>query len=168
MFKITRFFKIMGFFTSMTSLEKSFSKSPNFTNPEFCMDKSRMLQFSESRVIFKNHAFFPKSRVFFTLMTSLEKSRFFQKPEFYKSPFFSEIWVFYTPIPEFYKSRILHGQIPNVAIFGIPGYFQKSPVFSKIPGFFHLNDVIGEIPVFSKTRILQIPIFFRNLGFLHP
>ena len=143
MFKITRFFKIMGFFTSMTSLEKSFSKSPNFTNPEFCMDKSRILQFSESRVIFKNHAFFPKSRVFFTLMTSLEKSRFFQKPEFYKSPFFQKSG-FFTPLspnftnPEFCmdKSRILHGQIPNFGqipdishFYRIPCIFQNFRVF---------------------------------------
>ena len=103
MFKITRFFKIMGFFTSMTSLEKSFSKSPNFTNPEFCMDKSRILHGQIPNFAWTNPEFcMDKSRILHGQIQNfawtnpefcMDKSRILDKSQIF--PTFTEFRAFF-------------------------------------------------------------------------
>ena len=145
MFKITRFFKIMGFFTSMTSLEKSFSKSPNFTNPEFCMDKSRILHGQIPNVARTNPEFcMDKSRILHGQIPNVARTN----PEFCMD-----------------KSRILHGQIPNF------GQIPDISHFYRIPCIFQNFRVFKKFPVQSSFRIPRLTTYkksrfsVQNLGF---
>ena len=131
MFKITRFFKIMGFFTSMTSLEKSFSKSPNFTNPEFCMDKSRILHRQIPNFAWTNPEFAWTNPEF-----CMDKSR-----------------ILHGQIPNF-------GQIPDISHFyRIPCIFQNFRVFKKFP--VQSSFRIPRLTTYKKSRFSVQNLGFR-------